>query len=281
MNLPAVCFAIPAMDELGTLEKTLECIARQDYRGKISVWVCVNGPYSDYEIADNDNIRQAIENAKMRILHNELLWNQLIQNPWNLDLHLIDRYSPEKAWREKQAGVGLARQHCIAALLPHASDDNILISMDADTLFHPDFVREVVHCLQRHPHATAVNPPYYHPLSGDEAQDRAMLRYEIYLRCHLIQLLRIGSPYAFTALGSAIACRLSDYQKSGGYDSQQAGEDFYLLQKLAKMGKIGLPRKGLSGQPTVRQSSFRNRSCYKNFSRRNSGKISHFFKKRI
>ncbi|MBO4402430.1 MAG: glycosyltransferase family 2 protein [Bacteroidales bacterium] len=240
MNLPAVCFAIPAMDELGTLEKTLECIARQDYRGKISVWVCVNGPYSDYEIADNDNIRQAIENAKMRILHNELLWNQLIQNPWNLDLHLIDRYSPEKAWREKQAGVGLARQHCIAALLPHASDDNILISMDADTLFHPDFVREVVHCLQRHPHATAVNPPYYHPLSGDEAQDRAMLRYEIYLRCHLIQLLRIGSPYAFTALGSAIACRLSDYQKSGGYDSQQAGEDFYLLQKLAKMGKIAL-----------------------------------------
>ena len=152
MNLPAVCFAIPAMDELGTLEKTLECIARQDYRGKISVWVCVNGPYSDYETAYHDSFWQATEHktnqqatdhktdqqaidhktdqqafdletaadatsfdnitpeirhAKMRILHNELLWNHLIQNPWNLDLHLIDRYSPDKAWREKQAGVAL------------------------------------------------------------------------------------------------------------------------------------------------------------------------------
>lgn len=258
---PPVCFAIPAMDEWGTLEKTLNCIAQQDYKGEISVWVCVNGPYSDYEQIKkeaielhnnqskgspkaNNIINKSISweksQAGSRIKHNKMLWQQLSENPWKLNLYPIDRYSPDKAWREKQAGVGLARQHCITAMMQQVPDNGILISMDADTLFPPDYVSSIVSCITTQKGITAVNPPYFHPLSGIETQDRAMLRYEIYLRCYLIQLMRIGSPYAFTALGSAIACRLSDYQKAGGFDSQQAGEDFYLLQKLAKMGKIAL-----------------------------------------
>jgi hypothetical protein len=69
-------------------------------------------------------------------------------------------------------------------------------------------------------------------------EDRAMLRYEIYTRNYNLNLLRIGSPYAYTALGSAIVCRVKSCRAVGGFDTQASGEDFYFLQKLTKYGNI-------------------------------------------
>ena len=227
MPLPTIYFAIPAMDELEHLPQTLECIARQDYAGIIKVYVCVNQPQSDYYQ----------EPPPERIAGNRALWRMLEQNPWQLDLHPIDRFSPEKAWCDREGGVGAARQCCINALLPSASDNDILINMDADTLFGSDYVSGMAEQMEK-TGSDAVLPQYYHRLSGNDMLDRAMLRYEIYMRCYLFHLLRIGSPYAFTALGSAICCRIGTYRKSGGFDKRQAGEDFYLLQRMAKCGKI-------------------------------------------
>ena len=217
------------MDEQEYLPRTLECIASQDYPGKIQVYVCVNQPRSDYADA----------RFRTRIEHNRALWKLLLQNPWKLSLFPIDRFSEEQAW-EKKGGVGMARRCCVETLLPQAGDGDILINMDADTLFAPDYVSCIVRCFERDRHTAAVTPAYYHCLSGNAATDRALLRYEIYMRCFLIELLRIGSPYAFTALGSAICCRIGTCRKVGGFDSQQAGEDFYFLQKIAKSGKIRL-----------------------------------------
>ena len=73
--------------------------------------------------------------------------------------------------------------------------------------------------------------PYYHKLIGD-ATDRLILRYEIYMRCYLINLLRIQNPYAFTALGSAMAVTVRAYRKAGGLTPVKSGEDFYFLQNL-------------------------------------------------
>jgi hypothetical protein len=50
--------------------------------------------------------------------------------------------------------------------------------------------------------------------------------------------LRIGSPYAYTALGSAIACTIKACRVVGGFDAYTSGEDFYFLQKLCKYGHI-------------------------------------------
>ena len=81
--------------------------------------------------------------------------------------------------------------------------------------------------------------PYYHRLTGDDIQDRAILRYEIYMRHYALNMLTIGSPYSFTAIGSAIVVRASSLRKIGGITPVQSGEDFYLLQKLRKMGEVG------------------------------------------
>jgi hypothetical protein len=58
------------------------------------------------------------------------------------------------------------------------------------------------------------------------------------MRHYLLGLLRIGNPYAFTALGSAMAFPLWAYRRVGGITPLQGGEDFYLLQKFAKTGHI-------------------------------------------
>ncbi|MBO4282205.1 MAG: glycosyltransferase family 2 protein [Bacteroidales bacterium] len=229
MNCPRVFFAIPAMDELEDLGATLACIAMQDYPGDIQVYVCVN----QAEGSKEDPKRRALS------ARNLALWERLKENPWGIALHPIDRFSEGKAWKGKRKGVGMARRSCVEALLPQAADSDILIHMDADTLFSPSYVRRMVQAF-RNPRTDAATPAYYHRLSGCTEQDRAILRYEIYLRCYLLQLLRIASPYAFTALGSAICCKVGSYRKVGGFDSQEAGEDFYFLQKIAKCGQVDI-----------------------------------------
>lgn len=75
-------------------------------------------------------------------------------------------------------------------------------------------------------------------MTGNEEKDRAILRYEIYLRYYAINLWRIGSPYSFTAIGSAIALPVKSYKKIGGITPHKSGEDFYFLQNLRKTGKV-------------------------------------------
>jgi hypothetical protein len=48
-----------------------------------------------------------------------------------------------------------------------------------------------------------------------------------------------GSPYAFHAIGSTIVCTAEAYVEVRGMNRRIAAEDFYFLNKLAKIGKIG------------------------------------------
>jgi len=56
-----------------------------------------------------------------------------------------------------------------------------------------------------------------------------------------------GSPYAFQTIGSAIAVSAKHYAEVRGFPKRSGGEDFYLLNKLAKTGQI----RNLKG-PTIK-----------------------------
>jgi hypothetical protein len=99
----------------------------------------------------------------------------------------------------------------------------------------------------------ALSNPYYHKLTNCEKENRAILRYEIYMRCYHKNLVRIGSPYAFTALGSAIAVRVDAYRKMGGMAPKKSGEDFYFLQQLCKIGKVNT-KNSITVYPATRLS---------------------------
>lgn len=88
------------------------------------------------------------------------------------------------------------------------------------------------------PVLTGLAIPYYHKLAGDDT-DRLILRYEIYMRHYLLNMLLIQNPYAFTAIGSAMATTVNSYNRVGGITPVKSGEDFYFIQKLAKNGDIG------------------------------------------
>ncbi|MDR0604277.1 MAG: glycosyltransferase family 2 protein, partial [Bacteroidales bacterium] len=199
---------------------------QQQCKTNIKVYVCVNQPESWWENVD-----------KLSICENNHQTTLLLKNYPNLDITLIDKSSKGNGWNKKQ-GVGCARKSLTNYILSVAADKDILINMDADTVFEPNYCQSIIDNLNAHKTSVAIAVPYYHSLIGSEIEDRAILRYEIYTRNYNLNLLRIGSPYAYTALGSAIACTVKSCRAVGGFDTYTSGEDFYFLQKLCKYGNI-------------------------------------------
>ncbi|MCQ2265667.1 MAG: glycosyltransferase family 2 protein, partial [Bacteroidales bacterium] len=165
-----------------------------------------------------------------------LSWLEGQQFPFSL--HLIDKSSKGKGWNDKNFGVGFARKVLFDHIMSVADDNDILISMDADTVFGPHYVESIAQNFEQHPKKNVVSVPYFHPLTNDEQANRAILRYEIYMRNCLLNLFRIGCPYSFTAIGSAIAVSIKALKKINGITPMKSGEDFYLLQKLRKMSPV-------------------------------------------
>lgn len=222
-HLPVIYVALPVMDEVEYIGACLGAIKKQTYTN-YKVYACVNQPDSWWDV---DEKRKVCENNRKTL---ELLRKEACT--------LIDKSSQGNGWQQKDAGVGWARKTGMDAINSVAADNDIIISLDADTVFDDSYFESVVDLLTRFPERLALANPYYHRLSGDDTLDRAMLRYEIYMRTYAINLWQIQSPYAFTALGSAIALPVRAYRKTGGITPKKSGEDFYFLQKLCKTGKI-------------------------------------------
>jgi len=157
-------------------------------------------------------------------------------------VHIIDRSTI--GWDTKNYGVGMARKILMDTINEIATPEDVIISLDADTEYPPTYFESVSKIFETRrgrkssTPTVALSNPYYHRLTGREAEDRAILRYEIYMRCYHQNLVRIGSPYAFTALGSAMAVRVEAYRKIGGMAPKKSGEDFYFLQQLSKIGTV-------------------------------------------
>ena len=230
MRKPHLHIAIPAMDELAYLPETLHSIANQtitpvDY----SVYVCVNQP----EIWWEDAVKHSICEENQQLLH-------LLRKETRFPLYILDCSSRGLGWKGKKWGVGWARKYLFDYIFSVASSEDLIVSLDADTQISPHYFQTVIDAFQTNPKWIALSVPYYHPLTSNMDIDLAVLRYEIYMRNYAINLLRIGSPYGFTALGSAIVAIVGALKKIGGITPLKSGEDFYLLQKLRKMGTIGL-----------------------------------------
>lgn len=220
--------AVPLMDEFDNLDNLLGCLRNQRYNN-FTTYFCVNQPES-WHVSDNRWQRQVVENNRQTI--------ERLSNTTDLDIVVIDRSSKGFGWAEKRKGVGWARKVLMERITAERGDDEVVVSLDADTQFDCNHLASVVCVFEHNPTLSAISVPYYHPLAGDEAVDRRLLRYECYMRHYMINMLEIGSPYAFTALGSAMAFTVVAYKKAGGITPLQGGEDFYLMQKFVKTGSV-------------------------------------------
>lgn len=225
-TFPKIYIALPVLNELELLHSCIECIENQTYLD-FHVVVCVNQPDEWWDIEDKIDIcKNNIETLSYLSLLNKKNYT------------IIDRTSKGAGWKRNKKGVGWARKTIMDFIALRAKPNDIIISLDADTTFCENYFNSIIERFSEFPKAVAISNPYYHKRTGQIAEDRAIMRYEIYMRNYSINLMKINSPFAFTALGSAIALPVSSYNAIGGLTPKLSGEDFYFLQKLRKYGNI-------------------------------------------
>ncbi|NQV02395.1 MAG: hypothetical protein HQ542_07105, partial [Bacteroidia bacterium] len=225
-KLPHIYAALPVMDEREWLPAILSALECQGYRN-FSVVVCVNQPDEWWD-----------DPSRSVICRNNAESISLLESVSGFPLEVIDKSSRGAGWTGKRHGVGWARKTVMDRISQRADTTDIILSLDADTSFSDTYFESVAETMSSYPQATALTVPYYHRLPEDQDAARAILHYEIYMRYYLLNLWRIRSPYAFTALGSAMAIPVWAYRKVGGMTPKLSGEDFYFLQKLRKAGSL-------------------------------------------
>jgi hypothetical protein len=158
----------------------------------------------------------------------------------DLQLGWVDAASPGRELPAKTGGVGLARKiglDLALTRLDYQQGSPLLISLDADTLCRPDYFPAIIRHFRNSKFPGAVIP-FCHQHGDTPEEDRASRRYELFLRAYVLGLARAGSPYAFHTVGSAMACTADAYVRIGGMKLRAAGEDFYFLEHLSKLGGI-------------------------------------------
>jgi len=137
---------------------------------------------------------------------------------------------------KKKAGVGLARKIGMdeaVRIFEKIGEDGIIVCYDSDCLCAQNYLVEIEnHFLNLKAKAGIVF--YEHQLSG--ANKDLIIQYESYLRYYISALRYAKYPHAHQTLGSCIIVRSSTYQKQGGMNTRQAGEDFYFLNKVIPHG---------------------------------------------
>lgn len=225
-SLPFLYLALPVMDEPDFLPRLLDCIRAQSY-DRFKLFVCVNQPEDWWH-----------EPEKACACRNNASGIRLLRDVRGIDTEVIDRSSRGHGWTGKRHGVGIARKTIMDRINAVAGPGDIIVSLDADSVFPENYFLSLARNFYDNPGAAALAVPYFHETPADPVAARAILRYEIYMRHYFLNLARIGSPYAFTALGSAMALPVWAYRAIGGMTPKLSGEDFYFLQKLRKYGKV-------------------------------------------
>jgi len=236
---------IPAYDEAPQLLQTLSLLNAD---GPILVIVVLNRPDSNPDSQINSALRGAISKLE-RCDDNAHKADSIYHLNNSTDIFCYDMERLRGPAPSAQ-GVGLARKiGCDIALLWQSQDaisGEWICSTDADALLPLDYFSRLK---EFDDYSTAVYPFVHMPGSSLEI-NRATALYEIRLHQYVLGLEYAQSPYAFHTLGSCIAVKGRHYVQVRGYPKRSGGEDFYMLNKLAKLGPISR----LSGECIALQS---------------------------
>jgi cellulose synthase/poly-beta-1,6-N-acetylglucosamine synthase-like glycosyltransferase len=149
----------------------------------------------------------------------------------------------ENALPARHAGVGLARKigmdEAVDRFERIGNHKGIIACFDADSTCSSDYLTALLAHFETHPKSPGCSIQFRHPTFGTDFPPKNYLGiayYELHLRYYNQALRASGFPHAYHTIGSAMAVRSDAYQKQGGMNRRQAGEDFYFLQKIIEMG---------------------------------------------
>ncbi len=158
-------------------------------------------------------------------------------NNTELSVLLVDRFNKELRVPSAQ-GVGLARKVGADIATELMTRGQILspwiCSTDADVTLPDNYFSEL---LDKSENTSALIYEFSHR-NSDSAVSKATQRYENALRYYVDGLQWAGSAYAFHTIGSTLAINYTHYCQVRGFPKRAAGEDFYILNKLAKLAPI-------------------------------------------
>ncbi|MBK7499415.1 MAG: glycosyltransferase family 2 protein [Ignavibacteriales bacterium] len=212
-NLPVLISSLEQNDELELLNTLLI--------------VVVNNSVSSTEEVKNDNQKTIdyLKNIKSRV-----------------NISFIDVCSAGKEMDDKNGGVGLARKIGMDLALTkfdyYSLNKKIMICTDSDCIVEPYYLTKISQEFNRNNFEAAV-VNFAHDINGDDEETKAIICYEIFLRYYVLGLNFAKSDYAFHTIGSTMLCTPEAYVKVEGMNKRKAAEDFYFLEKLAKIYPIG------------------------------------------
>ena len=212
------------------------------FRALESLWSCE--PIRSYcevivVVNESENSTQSVKNFNQETYTKLFDWKKGNDRP-NLILYPI--YA--RSVNAKHAGAGMARKIGMDEVVRRFNalnrPEGIIISTDADCLFSPNYLQriEFVFAKDKSCFATTLNFKHRVDEMADPKQRHGIRLYEDYLHYYKKALDFAGFPDSIYTIGSAFAVRAGAYVKQGGMNRRQAGEDFYFLNKLTKLGHI-------------------------------------------
>jgi len=207
-----------------------------------SLWAC--DPVKSFcevivAVNDSENNSPEVKNFNRETFENLLAWKKKNDRP-NLVLHPI--YA--KSVNAKHAGAGMARKIGMDEAIRRFNAVNrpkgVIVSLDADCLVSPNYIRKIGAVFTENKSCFAVTINFKHRIEemDDPKQRLGIQLYEDYLHYYKQASEFAGFPNSIYTIGSAFAVRAEAYVNQGGMNRRQAGEDFYFLQKLTKLGTI-------------------------------------------
>lgn len=187
-----------------------------------------------------NNGESASEEIKINNLQTIDMLHKLIYND-ELIIGFVDASTDGFSMPDNDAGVGLARKiglDLALTLFDYSSHNRkLLICLDADCEVQNNYLSTIIENFNNNKIEAAVIE-YEHRLPEDDLSKSAIICYEIFLRYYVFGLSYASSPYAFHSVGSTMVCDFESYIKIGGMNKRKAAEDFYFLEKLAKVVSI-------------------------------------------
>ncbi|MDA9908913.1 hypothetical protein N9E57_00140 [Gammaproteobacteria bacterium] len=164
---------------------------------------------------------------------------QLLKMTDTIDILLVERCMPGY-YLQGDDGVGLARKiACDIAcrLITLGKIKNHWIhSTDADAILPADYFSTAT-ALDTTKTSAAVYPFHHTPHENEKVQ-QAQTLYDLSMDYYVAGLKWAESCWAYHTIGSTLLINPEHYALARGFPKRQAGEDFYLLNKLSKIGDI-------------------------------------------
>ena len=207
-----------------------------------SLWACQRvDSYCEVIVAVNDSecSSQEVKDFNLATYSQLLEWKRSNDRD-NMVLHPI--YAPSV--QVKFAGAGMARKigmdEAVRRLNAQQKPNGVIVSLDSDCLVSDNYLKriETVFAESKSCFAATINFTHRFEEMDDPRQEKGIRLYEDYLHYYKQALDFAGFPNSIHTIGSAFAVRADAYVKQGGMNRRQAGEDFYFLHKLTKLGQL-------------------------------------------